>query len=617
MKNKAEKAKPSQSPASVASITEGLEPAFTEPNEFLIPLSDIVGPKWNHRQIFREIEEMADSLTEHGQEEAIKVRPAPTVGKFEIVYGERRWRAFNLIASRANNDPSKIKVRCKVEALNDRGVIIQQAVENLDRDNPHPLEEALIYERLLGPLENGGQEMPMFLVVKRLRKTEEQITDRLELLRLCPDARAAYLAERFTHAHALLAARIPDAAMQMRFIADITGADSGDDDARLMSVEQARKHARKYFMLPLLNAPFSTTDADILSSAGACETCPHNSQTQTVLFRDIATEQAFCVHVPCFEQKADIAWTKRCEIARANGQDILSDADAKLVWPWGTSSFASTTAAYVPLSSVSHEFEPAKTFAELVQIAEAVGHVVRLAIARRPGTHQFEELLTNEDAQTVLRAARECLAIVNAPPNDEPTGHPDGSVDGAVVVDEGTESEQQERWKKIQEDAVRSKREQQQQFQAAMGVFVGGVVAMEANFSAESASNVLRVVARRLVQTCLSEVAHDVASRRGLKPVGPVATDRGMRAAPEAALLAFIERSTLDATILALVFELIMAKDTTGKDPFVGLREALTAMGIREEDARQGRSGPAKPEKKTSKAPATRASKRAAKTAAA
>jgi hypothetical protein len=69
-----------------------------------------------------------------------------------------------------------------------------------------------------------------------------------------------------------------------------------------------------------------------------------------------------------------------------------------------------------------------------------------------------------------------------------------------------------------------------------------------------------------------------------------------MRAEPEAAVLAFIDRTREQTDVLALIAELILTKDQTSSEPFVGLREALTALDIREEDARQGR---AKPEEAT------------------
>ena len=119
----------------------------------------------------------------------------------------------------------------------------------------------------------------------------------------------------------------------------------------------------------------------------------------------------------------------------------------------------------------------------------------------------------------------------------------------------------------------------------------------------------LRVVAKRFAQNCLVDTIRDVAARRGLKPVGPVSKDRGMRAEPEAAVIAFIDRTNNQTDVLSLIAELVLTKDASSAEPFVGLREALLAVGVREEDARQGRAAPEKPATKTRKAPAKRAAR--------
>lgn len=597
------KAQAKQNALDIQSITAGLEPAHATPNEFLIPLDLIDGPAWNHRQRFENIKQLANSIAEHGQQEAVKVRPGKTVGRFEIVYGERRWRAFGVLAVRGGQGAKNLKMRCVIDVLNDRGVVIAQAVENLDRSNPHPLEEALIYERLLKSQKDGGEGMTMLMVQQRLRRSPEHITDRMELLKICPEARTAYLEDKFTDAHALLVARIPDASMQMRFVRDILALDDPGNEGRLMPIEQAKKHVKKFFMLPLAQAPFSGSDTTLVPGVGACGTCPHNTRTQTILFRDIEPEAAYCVNVPCYERKADAQWARRSEQARANGQDVLSEQDARAIWPFPGSNYASPNAPYVPLSSVCHEFEPPKSYDDIVRICESVGHHVTRAIARRPGTTEIHELVTTLDARSVVSIARSTMDAVADAERTEEAPH---DTQDAVATPSPTgelEGSREDRWKQIQEEAQRNKREQTQQHRAAMGVFI------QAFLDAPEEKSLLAVhaVAKRFVQNCLVETLREVVARRGLKPNGNVNKDRGMRAEPEAALLAWLDRTTDDMAVSALILELVLTKDaTTTNDPFVGLREALTAFGIREEDARQGRAEPEAPKASKEKRPAPR-----------
>jgi hypothetical protein len=126
----------------------------------------------------------------------------------------------------------------------------------------------------------------------------------------------------------------------------------------------------------------------------------------------------------------------------------------------------------------------------------------------------------------------------------------------------------------------------------------------------DRAQSAVLAVAKRFVQSCLVETLREVATRRGLKPNGNVNKDRGVRAEPEAALLAWLDRAPDDMAISALILELVLTNEaTTTNDPFVGLRDALSALRIREEDARQGRS---KPETKTPKPKTKAPQKRAA-----
>lgn len=588
----------------IQSITADLEPAHATPNEFLIPHDTIDGPRFNHRQRFEKIEELADSIAEHGQHDPIKVRPSKTSGRFEVVYGERRWRAFGVLAKRGGQGAHNLKMRCIVEVLNDRGVIVEQAIENLERCNPHPLEEALIYERLLSHPKDGGEGMAMFLVEKRLRRTEQHILERMALLKLCPEARTEYLADKFTDAHALLVARIPDAGMQMRFVRDILALDDPANEGRLMPVDQARKHVKKYFMLPLASAPFSGSDVTLVPGVRPCGPCPHNTCTQQILFRDIESQSAHCVNIPCYEQKADAQWARRSAQARANGQDVLSEQDARQVWPFPHSDFVSTNGPYVPLTALSYEFEPPKTYAELVRVCEDVGQHVPKALARRPGAHQIHELITASDARAVVVQARTLLhAIEHADDATSTAGQDaDAQTDAAPAPVGESDGTREERWKQIQEDAQRSKREQTQQHRAAMGVLLQAFM----DAPEENAKLVVHAVAKRFVQNCLVETLREVVARRGLKPAGNVNKDRGMRAEPEAALLAWLDRTSDDTAVSALILELVLTKDaTTTSDTFVGLRDALLALGIREEDARQGRAKPE--EKAASKAPRKRA----------
>jgi ParB family chromosome partitioning protein len=167
------------------------------PIEFLRP-----NPR-NPRKTFDEIdlEELAASIKEKGILQPILARPAPGLADaYEIIAGERRWRA----AQRAGLHDVPIIV---VEA-DDRQALELAIIENVQRSDLNPLEEASGYERLSTDFKYSHGD-----VAKVIGKSRSHVANSLRLLKL-PELTRRMLAEGHIsagHARALLAAPDPDA----------------------------------------------------------------------------------------------------------------------------------------------------------------------------------------------------------------------------------------------------------------------------------------------------------------------------------------------------------------------------------------------------------------------
>ncbi len=167
------------------------------PIEFLRP-----NPR-NPRKVFDEIElaELADSIREKGILQPILARPAPgLMDAYEIIAGERRWRA----AQRAGLHEAPIIV---VEAT-DQQALELAIIENVQRADLNPLEEAAGYERLGTEFKYSHGD-----VAKVIGKSRSHVANALRLLKL-PDLTRRMLSEGHIsagHARALLAAPDPDA----------------------------------------------------------------------------------------------------------------------------------------------------------------------------------------------------------------------------------------------------------------------------------------------------------------------------------------------------------------------------------------------------------------------
>lgn len=118
------------------------------------------------------LSELADSISQHGVLQPLVVRPMPT-GMYQLVAGERRWRAARIAGL------SEVPVIIK--ELTDEETVEIAMVENLQREDLNPLEEALGYRYMMDELHLTQEQ-----AAEKVGKSRPVITNALRLLRL-PD----------------------------------------------------------------------------------------------------------------------------------------------------------------------------------------------------------------------------------------------------------------------------------------------------------------------------------------------------------------------------------------------------------------------------------------------
>jgi ParB family chromosome partitioning protein len=146
-----------------------------------------------------DIKELADSIREVGILQPILVRPAPgTVGEFQIVAGERRWRAAQLVGLKT--------VPVLVRDLDDLAVLEIGIIENVQRTDLNPVEEALGYRALMVRF-GRTQEA----VAQTVGKSRSHLTNTLRLLTLPDEVQALLLSGELSagHARAIVSASNP------------------------------------------------------------------------------------------------------------------------------------------------------------------------------------------------------------------------------------------------------------------------------------------------------------------------------------------------------------------------------------------------------------------------
>ena len=133
------------------------------------------------------LQELADSIREQGVIQPLIVRQGN--GQYELIAGERRWRAAQLAGL--------TEVPVIVKEADDRSVLEMALIENLQRENLNPLEEALGYSELLGRF-NLRQED----VATKVGKSRAVVANALRLLKLPPDVQGFVRDGRISVGHA-------------------------------------------------------------------------------------------------------------------------------------------------------------------------------------------------------------------------------------------------------------------------------------------------------------------------------------------------------------------------------------------------------------------------------
>lgn len=159
-------------PSAGRSATRGEEPAVSDNGLSILPISAIKPHPLQPRRHFDEaaLEELASSIAQRGVIQPIVVHPHGD-GQYQLVAGERRWRA----AQKAN----LTVIPAIVRNLTEREVMALALIENLQREDLNPLEEARAYQRLI---EDDG--LTQADIARMVDKSRSHVANILRLLAL-------------------------------------------------------------------------------------------------------------------------------------------------------------------------------------------------------------------------------------------------------------------------------------------------------------------------------------------------------------------------------------------------------------------------------------------------
>jgi len=194
------------------------------PADIFLKISDIEPNRDQPRKVFDKeaLEELADSIKQYGIVQPIVVQKRD--GYYEIIAGERRWRAAKL---------AKLKeVPVVIKDYSDQEVMEIALIENIQRQDLNPIEEAMAYKRLIDEYDLLQDE-----VAKKVSKSRTAITNTLRLLKLTSRVQEMLVNDELSMGHARALLAIEDEEKQVEAAEKIV--------ALKLSVREAEKLVKK------------------------------------------------------------------------------------------------------------------------------------------------------------------------------------------------------------------------------------------------------------------------------------------------------------------------------------------------------------------------------------
>ncbi len=167
--------------------------------EVMVNITKVEPNREQPRKNFDEdaLEELAESIKQFGLLQPILVQDRKTY--YEIIAGERRWRAAKKAGLK--------EVPVIIKNLTEQEIVEISLIENIQRENLNPIEEALAYKRLLTEFDLKQDE-----VADRVSKSRTAVTNSMRLLKLCDEVQQMIINDMIStgHARALIGIEDPE-----------------------------------------------------------------------------------------------------------------------------------------------------------------------------------------------------------------------------------------------------------------------------------------------------------------------------------------------------------------------------------------------------------------------
>ena len=293
-------------------------PTATPESDFKNVLLKDIEPDPNQPRKFYDettMQELTDSIRTKGVLQPVLIRPK---GKgYMLVCGERRYRASVSVCA-AFKSPNAIPA--VIRELSDEEALELQITENLQRQDVHPMEEAVAFRSLK---ENRTRPLTVEDIALKVGKTPQFVAQRLSLCNLIAPFQELFFGNALKIKDAVALSRLEETAQKAIY-----------KEANVPKDWRKRKNYEVGGWLSnyvsqhqheLASAPFKTEDPNLYAEMGACGKCRFNSAANPVLFDDVRKKR-ICHNAVCFTIKCQRTYKQSLEKASENPEVVFISA---------------------------------------------------------------------------------------------------------------------------------------------------------------------------------------------------------------------------------------------------------------------------------------------------
>ncbi|MDF2191379.1 ParB/RepB/Spo0J family partition protein [Paraflavitalea sp. CAU 1676] len=271
----------------------------------MIPVDQIERDPNQPRKEFNEqkFDELKASIQQNSLLQPISVRPLPDGKGYQLIYGERRTRAFQALGLK--------EIPAYVRDVNDETVLCMQIVENMERENLHPMEQAEAFQKYINLAKSNENELAL-----HYGKTPQFIRQQLSLNNLVDKWKIVFRKNAIPLSLALRICTLSEDSQEDYYENEV---DTPPDKVTPNQPLSINTNGLSIYKGLLSHAIFDLADPNLCPKAGACTKCPFNSGIYSLFSEDEKSPR--CNNPKCFKEKTATYYS--IELAKAKADPTI------------------------------------------------------------------------------------------------------------------------------------------------------------------------------------------------------------------------------------------------------------------------------------------------------